>query len=171
MMFQSTLPARGATTARRVGRHTGKVSIHAPRAGSDSLAAPSRVAPAFQSTLPARGATPRGLATPSPCKFQSTLPARGATSMRGHPLECLEVSIHAPRAGSDGIGTLIPTDVSKFQSTLPARGATQTPSECCGTSEFQSTLPARGATVGPGLPICQASVSIHAPRAGSDSRR
>ena len=58
-----------------------------------------------------------------------------------------EISIHAPRTGSDkGGGKLIVID-GGFQSTLPARGATQ----ACQRGimrlvKFQSTLPARGAT-------------------------
>ena len=56
--FQSTLPARGATE-----RHCAQVrglliSIHAPRTGSDASAQASMTVSArFQSTLPARGAT------------------------------------------------------------------------------------------------------------------
>ncbi len=58
--FQSTLPARGATTPLVPGITYSCISIHAPRTGSDS----HRVLHAahclvFQSTLPARGATTR----------------------------------------------------------------------------------------------------------------
>ena len=56
--FQSTLPARGATSERL--RHHGNqgISIHAPRTGSDlSRQDNRREDEAFQSTLPARGAT------------------------------------------------------------------------------------------------------------------
>ncbi len=38
-MFQSTRPARGATTARQAVRRDRRVSIHAPRAGRDRTAA------------------------------------------------------------------------------------------------------------------------------------
>ena len=58
--FQSTLPARGATlpASTPVGR-TARISIYAPRTGSDILLLIIilRGSP-FQSTLPARGATP-----------------------------------------------------------------------------------------------------------------
>ena len=56
------------------------ISIHAPRTGSDVLT--GRVFQhrlKFQSTLPARGATFYQLLIPSAGIFQSTLPARGAT--------------------------------------------------------------------------------------------
>ena len=58
MVFQSTLPARGATTA---AKHTIRcliISIHAPRTGSDwDGRGGTLMEMVFQSTLPARGAT------------------------------------------------------------------------------------------------------------------
>ena len=57
-LFQSTLPARGATEL--FGGHAGnrRISIHAPRTGSDVTTSPRMCAArVFQSTLPARGAT------------------------------------------------------------------------------------------------------------------
>ena len=56
--FQSTLPARGATSRNRPRLFYPFISIHAPRTGSDALAVELRHAQQrFQSTLPARGAT------------------------------------------------------------------------------------------------------------------
>ena len=80
LIFQSTRPARGATTAKdnevfgyqisihapREGRdyrharhaHKASISIHAPREGRDAAGSPcSRTGVIFQSTRPARGAT------------------------------------------------------------------------------------------------------------------
>ena len=124
--FQSTLPVRGATKAGPPEPVAGKISIHAPRAGSDAR--------------PRRWGRPRCDFNPrSPCgerprrngetyrhslTFQSTLPVRGATWERPalrsgyddfNPRSpCGErpgpgctgrhrpaISIHAPRAGSD----------------------------------------------------------------------
>ena len=148
------------------------ISIHAPREGSDVVCGPrppSRLS--FLSTLPARGATiketkkqniftdfyprsprgerPRGSATlPWPVTFLSTLPARGATFERKELYHVPDISIHAPREGSDpddrriyvlrgGISIHAPREGSDdagdvegqpvfgFLSTLPARGATQ----------------------------------------------
>ena len=103
--------------------------------------------------------------------FQSTLPVRGAT-MRPGDLLFIE-------------GT--------FQSTLPVRGATLPRKETAeGGEQFQSTLPVRGATVsadeqsnrlyhfnprspcgerlaGLDCPHKNRTISIHAPRAGSDA--
>ena len=125
----------------------GDVSIHAPRAGSDGVGVVYR--------------QDRG-------QFQSTLPARGATDVLpvGPPFR--DVSIHAPRAGSDSMchpvmdppkgfnprsprgerqRTLDKEAISdEFQSTLPARGATSVKLDDLERKAFQSTLPARGAT-------------------------
>ena len=60
-VFQSTLPARGATM---------KILLMETHKG-------------FQSTLPARGATWCAENAPSCVEFQSTLPARGATALTG----------------------------------------------------------------------------------------
>ena len=103
-LFQSTLPARGATERnvcswfRRENfnprsphgeRQDGSrfpvsimlISIHAPRTGSDDRTPyPACLCKLFQSTLPARGATYKAYGTPQEVSiFQSTLPARGAT--------------------------------------------------------------------------------------------
>ena len=101
-LFQSTLPARGATrpAAARMTRQNFNprslhgerrrfqrrnlpdllISIHAPCTGSDAALARQRHhRVAFQSTLPARGATTRRRACTDAPLFQSTLPARGAT--------------------------------------------------------------------------------------------
>ena len=79
--FLSTLPARGATS-------------------SASHTAPRRMS--FLSTLPARGATPDVLNIGAVAKpFLSTLPARGATELPGQDQGGCQISIHAPREGSD----------------------------------------------------------------------
>ena len=102
-------------------------------------------------------------------KFQSTLPARGATAFRDVPRATVEISIHAPRTGSDRIIISDWLEANEFQSTLPARGAT-----CTGDHQkqakktFQSTLPARGATTSIQPARKMEGISIHAPRTGSD---
>ncbi len=236
--FQSTLPVRGATEFFDAYAKRHKISIHAPRAGSDQMTPksagqisisihapragsdclPGLVSCVFRNFNPRSpcgerpGRSPGGIPgredfnprSPcgerreagarasrgfnfnprSPCgerhedgtqhnafeEFQSTLPVRGATDSRlgrdgGH-----KISIHAPRAGSDGIPRSCSPPDSRFQSTLPVRGATMTPtprpstpknfnprSPCGerltiqyignGRDAFQSTLPVRGATI------------------------
>ena len=124
--FQSTLPARGATTnaaaleaalrdfnprsphgERR--KEEGKphkpegISIHAPRTGSDGgNTHANRYFVGFQSTLPARGATSTS-ASSSPCLTISIHAPRTGGDQTGADgiLKSVEISIHAPRTGSD----------------------------------------------------------------------
>ena len=101
-----------------------------------------------------------------------------------------EISIHAPRMGSDCRDT-VRHCCTKFQSTLPAWGATELPLRESAADkisihaprmgsdlvmlndpamgiEFQSTLPAWGATCPKLRQYNRPSISIHAPRMGSD---
>ena len=100
--------------------------------------------------------------------FQSTLPAWGATRSMVKTAHYVEISIHAPRMGSDGVRETgiegstnfnprsphgeRPVDAPGyfcsplFQSTLPAWGATLLFILPTLISIFQSTLPAWGAT-------------------------
>ena len=124
-LFLSTLPAWGATTdlrpcerpfgisihAPRVGSDyqvglkpsTLVISIHAPRVGSDKSAVPRHATQLiFLSTLPAWGATFSCTLGAGPKQaFLSTLPAWGATRDAGLRLGLGNISIHAPRVGSD----------------------------------------------------------------------
>ena len=123
------------------------ISIHAPRVGSDGI-------------INSRGSCRSNLNPRSPCGerldsmlltnisniFQSTLPVWGATQH----------------------GNLY-RNSQRFQSTLPVWGATSSSVITFSISLlFQSTLPVWGATSG--LFACRAgcTISIHAPRVGSD---
>ena len=120
-IFQSTLPARGATLEYLIKRDTQKnfnprsprgerpfdfvltligrtISIHAPREGSD--------------TRCALWAVSRG-------EFQSTLPARGATDTCEMSNEAYRISIHAPREGSDCGCPLLLTNSRDFNPRSP----------------------------------------------------
>ena len=126
-----------------------RISIHAPRVGSDSAMNPSML-------LPIADFNPR-----SPCgerlqpiqlevqhhQFQSTLPVWGAT-LDSLLRNCiLQISIHAPRVGSDTIlqltsasSVMISIHAPRVGSDLVASAGEST------TSAFQSTLPVWGAT-------------------------
>ena len=56
--------------------------------------------------------------------FLSTLPARGATGALEEAQAAMDISIHAPREGSDLATFADGSANSVFLSTLPARGAT-----------------------------------------------
>ena len=193
--FQSTLPAWGATLV--AGLHNGplRISIHAPRVGSDAgpRGQGQREPDHFNPRSP-RGERRRSLfLAPSSLVFQSTLPAWGATSTmavikwpsqyfnprspRGerprahrHAIRRYNFNPRSPRGERREPG-YYDVDVSVFQSTLPAWGATaDVGALAAGSTAFQSTLPAWGATLGLGQSRQRCAISIHAPRVGSDLR-
>ena len=168
-IFQSTLPARGATPAMLSAR---------PRA-------------AFQSTLPARGATLFALSSTLRCDNFNPRSPHGERRIAWNSKTAR--SYFNPRSphGERLDPTKLERTSEKFQSTLPARGATPlffqhlhrhrdfnprsphgerpnyvlTLVEACA---FQSTLPARGATLAADVEGFANLISIHAPRTGSD---
>ena len=81
--------------------------------------------------------------------FQSTLTVWGATLRKGEERAHFQISIHAPRVGSDTIGTDLIWRLTNFNPRSP-----------CG--ERRSILP---------FTFIRTNISIHAPRVGSDARR
>ena len=147
--FQSTLPARGATsTAVRCLHISG-----------------------FQSTLPARGATITTAGRATPVIFQSTLPARGATNPPDEGPVARAISIHAPRTGSDGRRERPKTATKRFQSTLPARGATTDGDAQAPPRKISIHAPRTGSDRAASQSQQPPAISIHAPRTGSDTRK
>ena len=145
------------------------ISIHAPRVGSDAVCAIVLVimvisihAPRVGSDLPCRSLTnwmsyfnPRSpcgerqyalRAAAYPSIFQSTLPVWGATEKWPEFKAAAEISIHAPRVGSDDLLRVLPQHPQRFQSTLPVWGATLIAAAAAESARFQSTLPVWGAT-------------------------
>ena len=78
------------------------------------------------------------------------------------------ISIHAPRGGSDPAGAATEIPVDPFQSTLPVGGATL----CCGTGGRGAGISIHAPRGGSDhiylLGLRQILISIHAPRGGSD---
>ena len=96
--FQSTLPVRGATKARRAAEDEYFISIHAPREGSDrNLGKLCLWQGQFQSTLPVRGAT-------------LSILINGGNS---------DISIHAPREGSDSLCQALLQELFDFNPRSP----------------------------------------------------
>ena len=172
------------------------ISIHAPREGSDvPRGCCVSVSVKFLSTLPARGAT---VFTPLETQvlevFLSTLPARGATVPSFRYKECVVISIHAPREGSDaklsGTGSSLTGDFyprsprgerlanidlygiyGDISIHAPREGSDSAKRRAIDPKTgFLSTLPARGATLRRGTGEGRPGISIHAPREGSDAR-
>ena len=105
MLFQSTLPVRGATVGGRQYLHFAAISIHAPREGSDRIAwCIMDSGLTFQSTLPVRGAT----VALSYCNLTDRIsihaPREGSDSVADVAVTGDGISIHAPREGSDQRG-------------------------------------------------------------------
>ena len=122
------------------------ISIHAPREGSD---VPLECGKDY--TLDFNPRSPRG-ERPDPPVVADPVVYFNPRSPRGERQESL----------------LTIFDVPEFQSTLPARGATIPAAVSAATYRFQSTLPARGATCPLSAARIIRSISIHAPREGSD---
>ena len=125
----------------------------------------------FQSTLPVRGATMLLPAfTGSVMPFQSTLPVRGATTRSRCCPGGACISIHAPRAGSDFPRPLSRVWPPYFNPRSPCGERRAVRFAARLTDSFQSTLPVRGATRPPKRTYQRdETISIHAPRAGSDA--
>ena len=163
IVFQSTLPAWGATSQHASFYETCLISIHAPRVGSDPRAENLVPRAVFQSTLPAWGATMDVRFNRLDRIFQSTLPAWGATNRYKAVYRDFMISIHAPRVGSDhyhrrgradreisihaprvgsdsGASRMSPVSFV-FQSTLPAWGATRSRIRALASSNFNPRSP------------------------------
>ena len=148
-----------------------RISIHAPRVGSDSVrlpvclesgqfqstlpvwgatfvgGLPLRTREEFQSTLPVWGATSRACVSAATIAFQSTLPVWGATRRRPAAQDKGGISIHAPRVGSDSGAGAARQSTSYFNPRSPCgeRRRWVCMTRPSGTG-FQSTLPVWGAT-------------------------
>ena len=192
IQFQSTLPARGATSGRRSCRHQGAISIHAPRTGSDSAPAfapdaaehfnprsPHGERPeddiedsrlwVFQSTLPARGATRLLTFWTTSGQISIHAPRTGSDAELAFVAQLGKISIHAPRTGSDLVVRLLLRHRRLFQSTLPARGATKLVAVFARDREdFNPRSPHGERRLARATRKRDNIISIHAPRTGSD---
>ena len=124
----------------------------------------------FQSTLPARGATSHPVNRRTMLRFQSTLPARGATCRRDPPKYLQDISIHAPRTGSDASATARSTRASPHFNPRSPHGERRNAGEHVRLkTDFNPRSPhgerrAFGIKQSVGV-----TISIHAPRTGSDA--
>ena len=192
LIFQSTLPLRGATRPDNwTIWPTGYFNPHSPCGERRGHARHQR--------------HPRHFNPHSPCgerqedlenfrqllEFQSTLPLRGATGHCHTLLSGHAISIHTPLAGSDAcLSHTLPASAN-FNPHSPcgerpspsrpkSRGNNFNPHSPCGERHvdamphswvdiFQSTLPLRGATRVRGDGTTMLVISIHTPLAGSDT--
>ena len=125
----------------------------------------------FQSTLPVWGATDNLTVGGWLDLFQSTLPVWGATRDMTFIFDLPNISIHAPRVGSDGSGRKDFQHFEDFNPRSPCGERRAAAPFRTFTPAFQSTLPVWGATRAVMFVPLRSRISIHAPRVGSDRRR
>ena len=171
-LFQSTLPARGATLACNFCGIACHISIHAPRTGSDGECLGAEILDSqFQSTLPARGATRHFLNCKRTHRFQSTLPARGATVAGFAAGKIAQISIHAPRTGSDHTSKVTKGVSRYFNPRSPHGERPAGHSGCSKKPDISIHAPRTGSDTRFVCIYTIVIISIHAPRTGSDRHR
>ena len=145
--FQSTLPARGATRVSGGTKPVPRISIHAPRTGSDARFVNRHAVRLISIHAPRTGSDPK---PPHPLlphpQFQSTLPARGATARC--KMYCMLPADFNPRSPH---GERLPAfclhfPTAHFNPRSPHGERQPDGGLYVGIVRFQSTLPARGAT-------------------------
>ena len=126
-VFQSTLPAGGATTGSRCGALTASdFNPRSPRGERQGMDDSFYCAKLFQSTLPAGGATtPKIMRGGIRLYFNPRSPRGERLNLTNKQAKVLDISIHAPRGGSDRTCGQNSPRCLPFQSTLPAGGATR----------------------------------------------
>ena len=195
-VFQSTRPVRGATSGRyRCSWIRYHFNPRAPCGARPEYRHCTGAGGRFQSTRPVRGATAHIVGT-VPGLLISIHAPRAGRDARRNAKQCQRrgISIHAPRAGRDGRRQSAACRWPDFNPRAPCGARPQSrPAAARSSRRFQSTRPVRGATTGdgppPGPPLyfnprapCGArhisilriltliKISIHAPRAGRDSK-
>ena len=82
-----------------------------------------------------------------PAEFQSTLPVWGATAGAAGDRGGQQISIHAPRVGSDSFPNASISRQLNFNPRSPCGERPQSASNAAQSEQFQSTLPVWGATI------------------------
>ena len=167
-MFQFTHPVRGATLSSGIKRKLVRVSIHAPRAGCDSMSDYTiEQVDGFNSRTPC--GVRRSVKGDEPRRQVSIhAPRAGCDIVVDFLISQETVSIHAPRAGCDD-GAVNPRR-SPLVSIHAPRAGCDAPLGLSPSAwlMFQFTHPVRGATLRGAPRVAVGRVSIHAPRAGCD---
>jgi hypothetical protein len=141
------------------------VSIHAPRVGSDAWAGGNYVVTrSFNPRSPCGERRVAKLITRAPPRFQSTLPVWGATGYCSAVQSAFDVSIHAPRVGSDGGQAPVKGCALCFNPRSPCGERRRHRAYQVDVGLFQSTLPVWGATwAGGNYVVTRASFNPRSP--------
>ena len=154
----------------RTARPTVRISIHAPREGSDSYHGDGvRVKGPFQSTLPARGATVRDTSPTSLAIISIHAPREGSDVPALGLLSSFCISIHAPREGSDHMHNLDFLHTANFNPRSPRGERPSAPPTPRAPEDFNPRSPRGERRSRDSAPSRGLRISIHAPREGSDS--
>ena len=172
IIFQPTLPARGATRRASVQRGINDISTHAPRTGSDLKAKHRFSAPIISTHAPRTGSDRPVRALPSRgLHFNPRSPHGERRRKRGGYADADPISTHAPRTGSDLKAK------HRFSAPIISTHAPRT-----GSDRPVRALPSRGLHFNPRSPHGERRrkrggyadadpISTHAPRTGSDAPR
>ena len=169
--FQSTLPARGATTPRK--KRSSTRSNFNPRSPHGER---REFCKSVEDACHFNPRSPHGERQERPypdAHRHADFNPRSPHGERHNPaqltLYVFDISIHAPRTGSDVALAQVDVGDFDFNPRSPHGERHRFMRSCQSDLAFQSTLPARGAT------FCQIgenyytdAISIHAPRTGSD---
>ena len=145
--FQSTLPVGGATQTSRPAAHWRRISIHAPRGGSDNLdVSICTVSPDFNPRSP-WGERRKERGTTESINLISIHAPRGGSDLAS-PVGILtgSISIHAPRGGSDLSRFRLLCCAGYFNPRSPWGERRVISIKSVLITGFQSTLPVGGAT-------------------------
>ena len=153
-------------------RRTLRISIHAPRTGSDRTRWIPCPATAYFNPRSPHGERRATLTLVWPGEaFQSTLPARGATRRKNAHAASQGISIHAPRTGSDGDSLPCSTHRSLISIHAPRTGSDAVMALAGKRGEISIHAPRTGSDTMWSEIISASGISIHAPRTGSDRMR
>ena len=169
MEFQSTPPARGATTLDYTNPNGYTISIHAPREGATQswLAEAGRTG-YFNPRPPRRGRLLQYYPNTTTHTISIHAPREGGDKPSVQKSTHIPISIHAPREGGDRQQERPTARHWNFNPRPPRRGRRLWSYYPAKGRKFQSTPPAKGATI-PHRRISQRrEISIHAPREGGD---
>ena len=122
LVFQSTLPMRGATVKKWSFYPMQRISIHAPHAGSDWIKPTPTVSIKISIHAPHAGSDRSKMTQLSFPPISIHAPHAGSDSVNANLRSATLISIHAPHAGSDILFGRYSSQ-ALFQSTLPMRGA------------------------------------------------
>ena len=102
LLFQPTLPARGATTRLTRARWHGPISTHAPRTGSDQARYPYQRQGQISTHAPRTGSDNLTAPADDSASISTHAPRTGSDIQLAQTLlSTFQISTHAPRTGSD----------------------------------------------------------------------